>query len=197
MKIFKSIFVAGTILVGGAFASSAQTPGQLIFQTFEPGDLSSHLILGTDGMTKAQGPNVVARVYTGATADFSAMTAQGPEAVAVLTGSGAGFIQATGQANGGLIDVSGTLPGDMVFYSIAAWDTTTGATFDSATVRGNSTPVGIALGGTPASGPAVTALNVNTFDTFQLQDVGMIPEPSTVALGIIGGLALLMRRRRS
>jgi len=204
MKKFISLLSASAFLVVAGGIANAQTDGQFIFQTFEIDSMtgapkSDHLIFQTDGTTRAFGPNIVARVYAGSTADFSAMMAQGPGAVALLPSGtgGEGFVEATSQANGGLIGVSGTVPGNSVFYSIAAWDSTTGSTFDSATIRGNSTPVSIDLGGTPAVGAAIPVLNVNTFASFQLQDVAMVPEPSTVALGIIGGLALLMRRRRS
>ncbi len=133
----------------------------------------------------APGPNHVAQIYWGTSADFASMTPIGSP-VALPSGGGAGFV------NSGAVDVTGASFNQMIHYSIGAWDSTTGGTFESATIRGNSTPVALTLGADALATPP----NVNTFASFQLQTV-VVPEPSTIALGIIGGLALLLRRRRS
>lgn len=184
-------FALAVGLAGSAHATGTIF-GELNFETFDVGNLGLHQILAVDGM-KATGPNHVARVYIGSTSDFGSMTAIGNGSAELLGGSGAGFIDAN-QANAGLLSTTGFNSGEQVFYSIAAWDTTTGATFDSALHRGNSDPVQITIGGRLANGdPGPPAPALNTFATFQLE---VVPEPSTVALGIIGGLALLLRRRK-
>lgn len=190
-----------------AFAGAsvhAQTDGQFVFRTFDATALTQHLVFNTDMTSPAQGPNIVGRIWVNTSGTTPAIgpnmtpgdpftangwTAAGTGGAPFLMGlaSGAGFIDA------GITSAAGTSPGDTVWYSLAAWDNTTGAAFGDASVRNYSTPVQIALGGTPAVGAPITPLNVNTFDSFSLQ---VVPEPSTVALGVIGGLALLMRRRK-
>jgi hypothetical protein len=179
----------------GAMNLQAATIGSANFITADSaGDptKSLHLILNTDGMKVSGAHNVMAQVYAGSTSDFGSMIAMGtPQSVGVVTGF-EGYVL-TGQ-----LDFTGFVAGDTPFYAIAAWDTDFGSTYATSTVRNHSTPKATSpLGGTPDVGLSITPPNLNTFDSFQLQNVAMVPEPSTVALGIIGGLALLMRRRRS
>jgi len=195
MKKFLTTLSAVALLIGLGNSARAAN-GQLNFETFDVSDdLTQHIVFHTDGVTKVEGPNVVGRIFIGSTADFSSMTAIGSGAAPFATGQGAGFIDA-GQMNAGLITTTGFDSGQSIFYSLAAWDTTTGdGTFAGAlTAKGNSTPVMINVGGSLANGDPGPAPSVlNTFASFNLE---VVPEPSTVALGVIGGLALLMRRRK-
>lgn len=90
-----------------------------------------------------------------------------------------------------------TLPGIAQMSSAAiqlrAWDNMGGSvtSWESATVRGESSIFDSLPLGDPLNASVVPQMN--GLNPFQLQ---VIPEPSTVALGVIGGLALLMRRRR-
>jgi hypothetical protein len=206
-KTFAIILAGGLLALIGATAQ-AQTPGQFVFKTFDGSDFDSHLTFETDGVTKAVGPDVVGRIWINTSTSMTAptiglnvaggdpftangWTAVGAGSVAFLTGPGlgSGFID-----NGSsFIDVPGTNPGASVWYSLGAWDSTMGGNFSDSTVRNYSAPEQIALGGTPAMGAPITQLSVNTFTSFNLE---VVPEPSTVALGVIGGLALLMRRRK-
>ena len=91
-----------------------------------------------------------------------------------------------------------TLPGNpggtTVTLRVRAWDTALGS-FANATsangLRGESLDFTQALGGDPGGGGTPTP------PTF-LQAPGfiLVPEPSTIAFGVIGGLALLLRRRK-
>jgi hypothetical protein len=203
-KTFAIILAGGLLALIGATAQ-AQTPGQFIFKTFDGSDFDSHLTFEVDG-TKAVGPDVVGRIWINTSTSMTAptiglnvaggdpftangWTAVGAGSVAFLTGAGSGFID-NGTA---FIDVPGTNPGDSVWYSLGAWDSTTSGNFSDSTDRNYSGPEQISLGGTPAMGAAIPQLSVNTFSSFNLE---VVPEPSTVALGVIGGLALLMRRRK-
>jgi len=72
----------------------------------------------------------------------------------------------------------------------------TGASYSAATARGQSNPVLVSgLGGTPPGGGAP----IPTPDLSGLQgfNVVPVPEPSTIALGVFGAAALLLRRRKS
>jgi hypothetical protein len=69
---------------------------------------------------------------------------------------------------------------------IRVWDTTTGATFDTATIRGVSPEFVVATAGVgvPPSTPA--AWNTTQFNGLFV----LVPEPSTLALGALGLAAL-------
>lgn len=66
----------------------------------------------------------------------------------------------------------------------------TGGAFGSGTF-GESAPITVALGGQPAAGPPVPPSNLDGLVGFNL-----VPEPSTIALGVLGVAALLLRRRK-
>ena len=66
-----------------------------------------------------------------------------------------------------------------------------GASYDTAAEKGQSNEIVLgALGGIPASGPPITPPNLDGLQPF------MVPEPSTLALGLLGATALLFRRRK-
>jgi hypothetical protein len=80
---------------------------------------------------------------------------------------------------------------------VRAWQ---GASYDTATVKGESGIITVgALGGIPASGPPITPPDLGGAAAGQgLPATGfaVIPEPSTMALGLLGAAALLFRRRK-
>jgi hypothetical protein len=95
--------------------------------------------------------------------------------------------------------VPGGAPGAIVNLIARAWDNTGGATYDTALIKGSSTFKSPALGGDvdgdpstpPAPAPAMVTGNPDGFQNIQL-----LPEPSTIALGALGVAALLLRRRK-
>lgn len=69
-----------------------------------------------------------------------------------------------------------------------------GASYDSSLIRGQSGPITVGLGGIPAGGgPPLTSPVLAGMGSFTLQ---IIPEPSTIALGVLGAAVLLFRRRK-
>jgi hypothetical protein len=100
--------------------------------------------------------------------------------------------------------LEGTQPGQVVFAQVRAWETRFGADWAAA----KSTP-GAYYGETdvrqleplgPTSGPATviwqgsTSTSPNRFFAMQ---IGIVPEPSTIALAVLGlGSLLLFRRRK-
>jgi len=120
-------------------------------------------------------------------------------------GAVANFIGAGGPGyfNGGAVTVAGVAPGANATFQVFAWDGASGqavyaaalAAWQGGSIHGGySLPSGgvtIALGGV-GSPPSTPAGLVG----LQPWAVTVVPEPSTIALGIIGGLALLLRRRK-
>jgi hypothetical protein len=130
-------------------------------------------------------------------------------------GAGAGFTAGLFLVNGGAVSatplgtttfftdpgaeflfnpVDVTLPanpgGTTVNLVVRAWETAAGS-YAAATIKGESAVFPQALGGDPGGGGTPTP---PTF--LQAPGFTMVPEPSTIAFGVIGGLALLLRRRK-
>jgi hypothetical protein len=75
---------------------------------------------------------------------------------------------------------------------LRVWDTTSGADWTSATVKGASALFDVnAIGGTLNPAPTLNGLR-----SFNLTGGAVIPEPSTFALVGLGAAALLIFRRR-
>lgn len=122
-----------------------------------------------------------AQLYAGPSAD--SMVAVG-DAVPFRTGAAAGYITSATRA------IPGSASGTSVFAAMAAWDNAGGtiASYDDALVRGMSAPVSVSLSAPPATPTPMAGLEAFS--------VAVIPEPSTMALGILGIGALMLRRRR-
>jgi hypothetical protein len=109
---------------------------------------------------------------------------------AFSTGTGAGyFLGGTRTLNENGVQVPA---GGSATIQVRAWAVSSGATWEAATTRGESPLLTIATGGTGTPpGPPALLTGLQGFS------VVVVPEPSTIALGIIGGLGtLLMLRRR-
>jgi hypothetical protein len=106
--------------------------------------------------------------------------------------------------SGGGVDVPGTKAGDTVQVQVRAWDTRSGASYDAATIKGQSDSFASTLGG--GTTPPPKLINMPTFTLSGGAGPGpgpgpttpgtVIPEPSTIALGILGAAALLFRLRK-
>jgi len=110
---------------------------------------------------------------------------------------------ANGYFNGGAVAVPNVAAGANATFQIFAWDGASGQSAYAAALAawqggvihgGYSKPdagVTIALGGGGSpQGPPAGLVGLQPWA------VTIVPEPSTIALGIIGGLALLLRRRK-
>jgi len=94
-----------------------------------------------------------------------------------------------GLFSGGTVTVPFVAAGAAASVVVRAWDTTTGATFDAATVNGSTSFDIAALGGagTPPSTPAIMS---------NYAGIALVPEPSTYALAALGLGGLLFLRRK-
>jgi hypothetical protein len=135
------------------------------------------------------GTHHVAQLYYGATA----------VSLAPVTSNPARFRNVpvtdpfAGTWSGGTRTLTGFSLGDVVTLQVRVWDSTGGLTFDQAQAAGifwglsSTFTYRIPSAGNPAPGE----FYIENFRSFAL-----IPEPSVVALGVIGAAALLMIRGR-
>jgi len=110
----------------------------------------------------------------------------------------------SGNINSSTFTIAGTTPNvTTYFYKVAAWTAASGASFETASVSGSgmagiSAGTQFTVGGTVTSPtPGVITANSNEFANFSLSNVAAVPEPTTIALGVLGGLGMLARRRRN
>jgi hypothetical protein len=105
--------------------------------------------------------------------------------VVALTGNNVGLF------TGGTVKVPFVAGGSTATVKVLAWDKTTGATYDAATIRGELTFDIASLGGvgSPPTLPAALGLPAGL-------TLAVIPEPSTYALAALGLGGLLLFRRK-
>jgi hypothetical protein len=85
-------------------------------------------------------------------------------------------------------------PGTTHSFTIRAWETAAGS-YAASLHRGEGTFTSQQLGGTPTGGGApIPTPGLTGFTGFEMQ---IVPEPSTIALGLLGlGAVAMMRRRK-
>jgi len=177
----KRIAILATCLLASILVSHAQ--GTVNF--FNVGAGVNAPIFNSDGVTKLAGAQFMAELLAG---PIGGSLAPVGAATTFLTGANAGYFA------GGVVSVPGVAGGSPAQFQVRAWDTTVGATYAAVLAAGrgygSSTIFQTATGGAGSPPSSPTALVGLT--SFSL----VVPEPSTIALGIIGGLALLLRRRK-
>jgi len=100
--------------------------------------------------------------------------------------------------NGNAYQLEGTQPLTTVFLQIRGWESRFGRDFAAAQggLHGESAVLPILLG--PSSGPGTVIWAAAVTDLTKFQSINLVPEPSTIALGVIGlGSLLLFRRRQA
>jgi hypothetical protein len=147
------------------------------------GDVRIYAPGGVNGAGTAA-PSVTAQLFLQtAPGVYSALT----PATTFRTGAAASFF-----VNPLDVVVPGVAAGTPATVIIRAWDTAAGS-YDAAALRGESQPLTISgLGGVNPQTGAI----VPTPDLAGLQSFTLVPEPSTIALGVLGAAALLYRRRK-
>jgi hypothetical protein len=181
----KLLITAAALLV----TVSTYAQGVVVF-----GNSASSLILdGKDGLAAAGADGIRAALYWAPLSDPDNFTQIGAFAnVGVpVAGTFSGGNRTTGNA---------TAPGAVARFQVRAWESAYGATFEEAiaapamggrvALRGVSNIMEFQTGAPPAS-PPTTLIN-NGLQGFTV----VVPEPSVVALGIMGVGALLLLRRR-
>jgi len=182
----KKLLLVGVVSMVGITSVSAQ--GTIDFRNRITGTLDIP-VYGVGG-TLLAGANFLAQLYYSATQTGS-LTPIVDAAAPFRTGTGAGYWNAGADSTRIL---PGIAAGSEVWLQVKAWDSTFGATYDIAKAAGglwgDSTVfrVPVTGGGGLPPGPAAAML--------QLQSFSLVPEPSTIALGILGAVTLLFRRRK-
>lgn len=173
----KKLLLVATLVVATA---AALAQGTVNFQTKVTADNIAATVFDVDTTTKLVGDAFKAQLYWGTSAD--SLAAVGTPA-GFKTGLLAGYVSAGEVA----LPVAG---GTTVFIQMRAWNAPN-ASYEAAMGApggkwGESNVISVKLG-TP---PLETAPNL-----IGLQGFSLIPEPSTIALALLGAAALLLRRR--
>jgi hypothetical protein len=96
------------------------------------------------------------------------------------------------------VDIPGHFAGETLNFIVQSWLTSQGS-YDAAKAKrggyGQSDPFAVAIGGVSSDPnvPPSTPANLTTLKNFT---VGPFPEPSTIAIGLLGAAALVMFGRR-
>jgi hypothetical protein len=165
-----STFGQGTILFNNRVTGQVDAPVQRQDGTGAGAGVNAQLFLVTG---------------SGASATYTALT---PATVFRTTSATAAFYVVQPTAS---VTVPGIGAGQQATVVMRAWEGAVGSSYDAAVLKNQSNPITITLGGVPATGaPIQDALLIG------MQGFTLVPEPSTMALGLLGAAALLYRRRK-
>jgi len=186
-KILLTIALCAASL--GAFAQ-----GQVNFDNINTfGTSKEAVVFDVNGTTKLAGTGFMAQLYWGAaswTGVAGGTSVTDPAAPFFTVADGADGFWNTGASSARTVGVAG---GANVFVQVRAWNASGGKnTYEAALAAGNAVGNSAVLA-LVAGGGTVQPPNLTGLTSFKL--VG-VPEPSTIALGLLGAGALLLRRRK-
>jgi hypothetical protein len=184
----KKLLIALAAVVIATVASYGQgAVGQVVFANKVGTAVDAPVTVLNSNPLQGPGPTYVAQLYL-ANADGSAGAALGTPATFRAAGTGAAAIADRYWVNQ-TVDVTGHAPGDAVSFLVRAWASSAGS-YDAAQQagRGQSNPFTVTIGG-----GTLPPANLTTLQAFT---VTAVPEPSVIALGVLGAAALALRRRK-
>jgi hypothetical protein len=171
--------------------ASAQAQGTLTFNNRIVGVVDIK-IFNTDGVTGLDGTGYSVELYAGAAGSLeSALSATGITST-FRTGAAAGYFTSLGD-----VQVPNRPTGSIAALQLRAWDNQGGTltTYAEAFAAGALTGVSNVFDSAdPLGGPGTPPLTAATLAG--LQSFSLVPEPSIVVLGLLGGGCLLFLRRR-
>jgi len=138
-------------------------------------------VFDVDGTTALAGAAYKAQLYWGT--DAGSLTAVGP-VLDFRTGAAAGYITSTS------VTIAGAAEGASGFVQMVAWAAAAGTSYEAALASGSgygsSAVLAMTLGVAPNTPPNMAGLT----------SFALVPEPSTIALGLLGLGVLALRRRK-
>ncbi len=168
------LIAAAMVMAAGAYAQ-----GTLNFSNRVTASGIDAPIFAPDGTTKLAGSQYKAVLFVnGSTTPVAGVAAD------FRTGAGAGYF--IGQT----VTLTGVAAGSSVSVIVGAFDSSTGADYASAKIKGQSGAINVTTGG--AGAPPSLPADLVGLKSFNVQ----VPEPTTIALGVLGAAALLLRRRK-
>jgi hypothetical protein len=174
------------LLLASAFVAAAATAmaqGTVKFSNYSTVDGINSPVYAP-GNVKL-GSAYLGQLYAGPTADSLAPVGTAT-AFKDAAGVGSGYVIA------GTVTIGSVTAGNNAFIQLRAWEAAGGTSYEAAQAAGkqfgSSATLTIATGG-GGSPPAVPAPLTG------LASFTLVPEPSTLALGMLGAAALLLRRR--
>jgi hypothetical protein len=194
----KKLFVILACMVAATSASYAQ--GTLVFNTRLPGVVD----LRVNGPGAAAddwigGDTYTAQIWAGpANAAETALQAVSPTTT-MRTGNGAGYVVPPA----GALVIPGVPGGGTASIQLRVWNNKGGTitSYDAALADptgeyGFSRVVQVGPLGDPNAIPPTTPVDLGAFGTTSGFATQVVPEPTTIALGLLGAVALMLRRRK-
>jgi hypothetical protein len=185
--------IVATLAVSLIAATGLMAQGTVEFDNLIAGNVvTSPKIFAPGGIT---GLNDGYRAELLGGADAGSLTVLGSALPFFSTASGgAGFLNT---ASGALRTVAGVAAGQVATFQVRAWRLSDGATYAAAAAApgghyGTSTVFTQSLGGSPAGAPPITPPKLTNLQSFTL-----VPEPSVIALAVLGAGALFFRRKKA
>lgn len=171
------------IALAAAFVAVASYgQGQVVFANKVGTAVDAPVLIA--GTTTGPGPTYTAQLFLkGTDGSYTALT---PSSTFRAAGTGAAAIADRYWVNQ-TIDLPTVAPGANATFAVRAWLTSAGS-YDAATSRGQSPDVTLAVGG--GTLPPANLVGLQGFT------VSAVPEPTVLALGVLGAGALFLRRRK-
>lgn len=182
-----------SLALGAVCAQTAMGQATVNFITDPVGNVGP-FVFDTDGTTKLNA-TFKGQIYAGT--DANNLNAIGTPVAFTTIGTTPNPL-AVGIIQSGTVNVTSSGNAFVGAYQIRAWDGSFAsyelAVAGSGKAGASDVVTGVQFGGPdPASGPALTAPNVNGFQSFSLT---VVPEPGTITLGLLGLGGLIASRRR-
>lgn len=163
-----------TALAALMITISAFGQGAVVFNNRVPPDINAKVTL-PDGT--GVGAGFTAQLYGGPAGTAAGALTPLTPTTTFRTGAAVGYVNPVD------VTVPGVLPGASATIVMKAFN---GATFEASSAFGQSSPITVTLGGGTLPPANLTGLT----------GFAVVPEPSTIALGILGAGLLLFRRRK-